>query len=399
MTIKKFRFRDALRKWTLNETSFGDFNLLVGVSGVGKTRILKALDSVRNAGLSNAEKVNGCEWTLELVSEQQTYVWSARVSLVPKDPVLSIEENSNGGKTGETGDAPRFVYESIVKNGTEVLVKRTQEDFSFLGKPLPKLKQTESAITLLRDETSVAPLYSSLTRFYYSEAFGGILGLIEAPPSLLEQAREKCADLRSLKDSKLPLIVKAYILQEDYTSEFEFTKQQYMDIFPTVSDIRIGKLADFGSTALGDEFDGLPAYFANNFFTIGVKEHGLDDWVTRERLSSGMLRTIVHLIELALAPDGTVVIIDEIENSLGVNCLPQLSEHFLERSRDLQFIITSHHPYIINAVPVERWRVVTREGSVVTVRDQASISGLQTLSAQDSFTLLTNLPEYQEGVR
>jgi len=107
----------------------------------------------------------------------------------------------------------------------------------------------------------------------------------------------------------------------------------------------------------------------------------------------------MHLIELALAPDGTVVLIDEIENSLGLNCLPQLSEYFLERSRDLQFIITSHHPYIINAIPPEQWRVVTREGSEVTVRDRSSIIGLQTLSAQDSFTLLTNLDEYREGIR
>ncbi len=332
---------------------------------------------------------------LELVSEGETYVWSAKVSLLAKDAALNIEEEE--GETDESGDSPSFEYETIVKNGVEVLVRRTEDEFQFLQTSLPRLKQTESAITLLRDETAISPLRTALSRFIFSEASEGSTRIFVVDPPRLEQGRQACKSLSSLKEySKLPLIAKAFLLQEDYREEFNAIKDQYARIFPTVSDIRIGRIVDFDLNLLGEEF---PPYLANSAFTLGVKEFGLEDWITTARLSSGMSRTLFHLFELALAPTGTVVLIDEIENSLGINCLPQVSDHFLERSRDLQFIITSHHPYIINDVPMERWRVVTRKGSVVTVHDAGSIRGLQTHSAQDRFTLLINLPEYQEGVQ
>ena len=56
--------------------SFSAFNLLMGVSGVGKTRILQALQLVRFAGLSDARIVNGCSWTLELEVEGMKFLWS-----------------------------------------------------------------------------------------------------------------------------------------------------------------------------------------------------------------------------------------------------------------------------------------------------------------------------------
>lgn len=38
----------------------------------------------------------------------------------------------------------------------------------------------------------------------------------------------------------------------------------------------------------------------------------------------------------------------EFENGLGVNCIDVLAEILLSERKDLQFIITSHHPKIIN---------------------------------------------------
>jgi hypothetical protein len=111
-----------------------------------------------------------------------------------------------------------------------------------------------------------------------------------------------------------------------------------------------------------------------------------------------MQRTLVHLLSIALAPSGTVIIVDEIENSMGVNCLPQLIEHFLQRT-DLQFILTSHHPYVINNIPWRYWRLVTRKGSEVTVRDATSIPALDSASSLEKFTQLMNLEEYEEAIK
>ena len=46
----------------------------------------------------------------------------------------------------------------------------------------------------------------------------------------------------------------------------------------------------------------------------------------------------------------SLVLIDEFENGLGVNCIDVLAELLLGERRDLQFVITSHHPKIINQI-------------------------------------------------
>ena len=65
-----------------------------------------------------------------------------------------------------------------------------------------------------------------------------------------------------------------------------------------------------------------------------------------------MLRTLIHLHEFLFAPSGTVVVIDEFENSLGINCLPVLTELMLQRS-DCQFIVTTHSRYLEDLTPIE----------------------------------------------
>ena len=53
MTIKRLEFTDKFRNWQLTSTEFSDFNLLVGKSGAGKTRILSAFRTLREAGTRN----------------------------------------------------------------------------------------------------------------------------------------------------------------------------------------------------------------------------------------------------------------------------------------------------------------------------------------------------------
>jgi AAA15 family ATPase/GTPase len=56
-----------------------------------------------------------------------------------------------------------------------------------------------------------------------------------------------------------------------------------------------------------------------------------------------MLKTLLHLSELYFSLPGSVILIDEFENSLGVNCLDAVTEDINDSPNQLQFIITSHH--------------------------------------------------------
>jgi predicted ATPase len=129
-----------------------------------------------------------------------------------------------------------------------------------------------------------------------------------------------------------------------------------------------------------------------------IREKGSEVWILQPEISSGMLRALVHLIELTLAPRGSVIVIDEFENSLGINCMPQLTDFILSRASDLQFIITSHHPYVINKIPPETWKLVTRKGGCVRVISAKDIPSLQKISHQQAFIRLINLPEFEEGI-
>ena len=88
-----------------------------------------------------------------------------------------------------------------------------------------------------------------------------------------------------------------------------------------------------------------------------------------------------------------------IENSLGINCLDEVVSLMLERTNDPQFILTSHHPYIINRAPVEYWKLATRCGSEISVSDASRLPGMQGKSAHDKFIRLINLPEYEDGIQ
>ncbi len=64
----------------------------------------------------------------------------------------------------------------------------------------------------------------------------------------------------------------------------------------------------------------------------------------------------------------------------------------------LQFILTSHHPYVINKIPIETWKIVQRAGSTVTLRSARDIPALMGRSRHDAFIRLINLPEFEGGI-
>jgi ABC-type dipeptide/oligopeptide/nickel transport system ATPase component len=387
MTISRFRFQDRLRCWKLNDVSFADFNLLVGVSGAGKTKILRSLRTTCQAGLNGTTGVNDCQWEMDVVIEENRYTWAATISTESEKPV--------------------FTAETITKNDAEILIRRDEHSFIFNAEALPKLKNTDSAIALLKDEPSLSPLHGTLSRFAFSEDMLLPLLLDEVPffdigKSLLgpmpahgeiTELRAKATTLESLRETTDTLLLwKAFVFQELFTDVFQRVKEDYAEIFPTVTDLKIDLFKDM-APAVAKRIPHLADYYA-----LGIKEKGVQGWTVGQQISAGMQRTLVHLLSIALAPSGTVIIVDEIENGMGVNCLPQLIDHFLQRT-DLQFILTSHHPYVINNIPWRYWKLVTRKGSEVTVRDATSIPSLDSASSLEKFTQLLNLEEYAEAIR
>ena len=173
----------------------------------------------------------------------------------------------------------------------------------------------------------------------------------------------------------VPTVFKSYLIQQLFPNVFNEVKESYFEIFSDVQDVRVS----------------INKESVNDYQLIfEIQEYSSSDWIPQNRISSGMYRTLICLLEIIAAPNGSVIVIDEFENSLGINCMPELTNFILDKSPDLQFILTSHHPYIINNLPWQTWQVVSRSGSSIKATKATDISALDTASSLDKFTQLIN---------
>jgi hypothetical protein len=387
MSILDFSFTDHQTRWKLKEIHFQpSINLLVGLSGAGKSMTLQWLATTCLAAIDPDYVPRNCEWSITLSIDGDRYRWAARTTV---EGDVNAEEA--GGVVADLGDSA-FTSESITVND-ERLLDRTATSLTLHGEHLPDLPRDASAIGLLRRDPRLAPLARALrhVRLSYQDLLRRDIRV-----DGLTFARGRHSDHHSLAAlAAIPLLLplKAYVLQEHLPADFKrLILDPYRDIFPSVEAIRV----DLASNL----FPNIPVQRRRNgdLIDVAIREHDVPTWIGSEDLSSGMHQTLVHLLELALSPPGTVLLIDEYENSMGINCLPAVTEHILERAGDLQFIITSHHPYVINNVDKRHWMVVRRRGSVVEVVPASAIPSLDTHSSQDAFIQLMNAEEYRGSI-
>lgn len=383
MRIESFSFQDYSTGWELQEWKPERFNLLVGESGVGKTKILRALEGVAQAHRSAPfDFRGGATWTLCFEHEARHYRWFA-----------VVEPNEKGS----IGD-PRLEREIVEVDGQELTAKE-QGAFRFQGKILPKLNATSSSLSLLSGEPDVERAVSGLTKivehtllsepneFHTSMAASGPLLRKVGPGALTLVDIQQRPFRRGITDRiSKELIEQAYLLQEAVPEEWQKAKNIFKSIFGTVEDFQIAR------------YDNQP--FGASLSTslmLRLRERDAKEWILGPDISAGMRRVLATILGIQLTSDGCVVLIDELENSLGKNCLPAMVDLLLENAHRLQFIITSHHPYVINNIPINEWKLVQRRGSVVSVKNARDIPEFQRSSHFDAFDRLMNLSETDEA--
>ena len=111
-----------------------------------------------------------------------------------------------------------------------------------------------------------------------------------------------------------------------------------------------------------------------------------------------MQKVLLILVDLCTLPNGATYLIDEYENSLGINSIDFFPDFLTEFKTDAQIIITSHHPYIINNVEPHNWIVFNRKGSKVKMKYGKEIAEKMGKSRQKYFVQLMNDPFYIEGI-
>ncbi|MDM3860331.1 MAG: ATP-binding protein [Aphanizomenon gracile PMC644.10] len=378
MKIQSFKFSNHKENWHIEEVKFEDLNLLVGGSGVGKTRILKALELICDTAKGVNHNLDDLEWSINFSHLGQNYRWELKSSSIKNKEMFRYISQF---------DKTEIVYEKLVQynddSETEIFLL-SPSNSKLNNKDLPKFKRTESAIAILLEENLIVPVGEAFERLIFNfETAQNYTFMVDAndrPPMVLPKDFSKRFD-KTQYSTRNPPVLKAFCLQKFFPHLFNEIKEYYINIFPEVKDVRVGSKRNSD----GD---------ARLFFEI--QENGVEDWIPQEQISSGMFRTLIFLVEVIAAPEESVILIDEFENSLGINCMAELTDFILDKSSDIQFILTSHHPYIINNIPWDNWQIVSKSGNKVRVRKSLNIPELNTASSLDKFTQLVNLLDSEE---
>jgi AAA domain, putative AbiEii toxin, Type IV TA system len=369
MRILSFEYRDA-DGWTLEPMKLDPFNLLVGLSGAGKTRIVRAIERVCTVALGTKPwGWRGVRFAIEFEHDGLTYRWKMEFENTFRDE----------------DDRVLCIQSERIEQGGQLLVERTPDQIIFKEQPIPGLDRGRSAIALFKEDSAMAALHIAFSRGVFQPRIPTQSPELFSTESL-EKLRRQYGSVEALgADFSRSLHHKAELLQALFPEAFAEITAAFRDAFPQVETVWVQR------------YD-----MANEKYAVVVlaRESGVPHPFSFYDMSSGMQRYLSFLIHLSFAPRGTVVLIDELESSFGINCLPSAIDFLLGRAPDLQLILTSHHPYIIQKIPTDLWKIVTRKGSHVRVLNAAEIPDLEeSRSHLDRYTRLANLPAYADGIQ
>ena len=375
MRIISLNYYDQSCKWRLESTSFKRLTLLVGASGVGKTQILNSILSLKN--ISRGISINGVKWKIRFSTfdQKDIYLWKGefenrpvRVEKMWPDALLKEDENK---------EPPKIISEKIYLNDS-LIVDRDQDRIIFKDEKTVKLPQEQSVIHLLKEEDHISDVHRSFQKIllHHQPEFGPFF------PAATPVSPDKHQNIEEIQESDESPRTKLYLASLNAKDVFERIRQRFTDMFPFVEDLKTEPMSE--------------PFFMRGVPSVQIRERGVDKWIKEGQISSGMHRTLLHISELYLCTKGTVILVDEFENSLGINCIDELTNVLLAHERELQFIITSHHPYVINNISSSNWKLITRKAGVVTARDAGDFNLGK--SRHEAFTRLINLDEYSEGI-
>ena len=343
-------------EWEFQDTKLNGVNLLVGASGSGKTRYLNSIFNI-SSSIVQGQPFRSGHWELTVKTDEYEYLWEydggenqVQREIVSRKRIDSQEEFEN-------------------------LIDRTPDTFSFCGDRLPRLQRDRPGITLLKEEGKIAPLYETFSkvqiRKFHDEGLRDALSLQDVSQELSNLSNSEDGILTLWKQQPT-LSAKMFLLREMFPEQYRLAVETFQQVFPSI------KKCNMSIQAPGQ----VPIFF--------IKEEKINRNIPVLELSSGMQKVLLIIADIITLPKGSIYIIDEYENSLGINAIDFLPEFLADYGTDIQFLITTHHPYLINNMPMKTWRVFHRNGSRVSIKDGKEFEERYGKSKQKAFVQLIN---------
>lgn len=338
--LKWLEFENLKTGLKIERINFNDdITLLVGLSGVGKTEILRAVEYSLRIAVNKNIKLEPSSAILAFEVAGKTYEWQYHIEVdVPNEVIIEEQRECH------------FLFEKLTC-GNEILFLRDVTGTRLEGyERVPMPKKDESLLVqyaedgvfkeLIQDIKKLYPIDVEIAvrRAFAKEAFGEVKSKVQQSIKIDKEDAFKLF-------SHLPVVMKLYIIKNYYLDLYVKVFDAVKELFMEIEDIDIAE----------EPYEEV--------YVVAIKVYGKK--LLQHEISNGMLKTIYYIIELFTMSDDSLVLIDEFENGLGVNCIDILSEMLINERNDLQFVITSHHPKIINGIPKEKWKIIDRDIALV----------------------------------
>ncbi|CCI19593.1 conserved hypothetical protein [Microcystis aeruginosa PCC 9807] len=238
MKLLRLSYQDLASGLSIDSCKFfPDLNLLVGISGAGKTSILKAISNLKR--IANGASVNGVKWDVEfLTNDHVRYHWLGEFEVRKARSLIKIEGDEVNSNDSE--NRVSIISETLLKD-QEVLIARNQEVIEFKNSKTPKLASYLSCIKLFNQEEDVFPVRQEFNKMIFNPLKFNIS--YSAVDKILENDEyAKYNSLSELQSSQLPISDKLLITYQKYPDTFEIIKRKFLDIFPQVEDLKIESL-------------------------------------------------------------------------------------------------------------------------------------------------------------
>lgn len=369
MRINSIEYYDT-EDWKFSEVHFKSINLFVGASSSGKSRLLNILFNIARFVVS--KEIRYGYWNITFEQGGKHYRWELASAAVGSKNVIALDN---------------------IWVNDELIIKRDDKSFIFKNESLPKLPKDQTSITLLSEEDLIKPIYNGfsyiLRRNFDQSALLEASILQSIPQNIVDEIEQdrKLVNI-FLKLDHVNLNSSLYFLNKYFKADYSLICDYYRSVFPFISDISI---MDINKVKKNISIAKPAPVFC-------IKEKNVNKWITLDQFSSGMKKILLILTDICMIPEGGIYLIDEYENSLGINAIEFLPTFLLEYTKDIQFFITSHHPYIINKIPIENWYIFHRKGGHVTITRGDELSDKFSKSKQQAFIQLINDPIYAQGV-
>ena len=345
-----------------------DITLLVGLSGVGKTQILNAIEYSLKLAVNKNLRLEPYNTTLCFQIGEEVYVWSYRIQQDHTEDIFESKEIKYF-----------FAYEKLQNIKGDILMQRTSDTIQVTGyDKVPTPKKDESLLVQYSEDAFVKPIISEMLKLYPIEIEMDVRGAIAQESFNMFKAKIKESFKENEKQpfekfSHLPVPLKIYITKKYYP-------QMYAQIFSAVKEL----FMEINSIDIVEDPD-------REIYMVAIDVYGKR--LLQHEISNGMLKTIYYIVELITMSKNSLVLIDEFENGLGVNCIDVLAELLLGERRDLQFVITSHHHKIINQISNKKWKIIERD--IATVKNFTAEEYGIMHSQHDAYFNLINRWEFE----